>query len=169
MISGYWHKGINLAYSTRMGWCPRTGEGQRLMIRTAVNELMLIILRISNPLKHSKLIILGFLNFWKSPFEARDIVVWTKLVKILWRLPILTGCSLPAEVPLSWVPFLWHEHFPLMVLGFWIFAKLHSRPEKQVFEHRQAIFIKIWRNFLDGCSLWTAIAWLPEVQLTCLP
>ena len=23
---------------TRMGWCPRTGEGQRIMIRTAVNE-----------------------------------------------------------------------------------------------------------------------------------
>ena len=30
----------------------------------------------------------------------------------------------------------------LMVLGFWIFAKLHSRPEKWVFEHRWAIFTK---------------------------
>ena len=27
-------------FKTRMGWCPRTGGGQRLMRRTAVNELM---------------------------------------------------------------------------------------------------------------------------------
>ena len=38
-----------------------------------------------------------FLNFQKSPFEARDIVVFTKLVKILWWLPTLTKCSMPSR------------------------------------------------------------------------
>ena len=34
-------QGPNLSYIiTRMGWCPRTGWGQQLMIRTAVNEFM---------------------------------------------------------------------------------------------------------------------------------
>ena len=64
------------------------------------------------------------------------------------------------------MPVPWQEHFILIVLGFWIFAKLHSRPEKQVFEHRWAFCHQFWRNSTDGCPLWSAIARPPEVQLT---
>ena len=56
--------------------------------------------------------------------------------------PLWLDVACLPEVPLSWVTVPWQEHFILMVLGFWIFAKLHSRPEKWVFEHRWAIFTK---------------------------
>ena len=95
----------------------------------------------------------SFLNFWKSPFQAWDMVILPKLVIYCDVYPLYPAVACLPEVPLSWVPVPWQEHFILMVLGFWIFAKLHSRPEKQVFEHRWAFFTK-------------AIARPPMVQLT---
>ena len=119
-----------------------------------------------------------FLNFWKSPFQARDMVILPKLVKILhsrpeiqsieqnwWKscdgYPLWLDVACLPEVPLSWVTVPWQEHFILMVLGFWIFAKLHSRPEKWVFEHRQAIFTKFGKIPQTQKSFQ---AWLTGVQ-----
>ncbi len=43
--------------------------------------------------------------------------------------PPWTAKGQPAEVQLTWVLFLWLANAKLMIWGFWIFAKLHSRPE----------------------------------------
>ena len=162
----------------------------------------------------------SLLNFWKSPFPARDTVNLTKLVKILWQLPTLTKCSMPsrgasvldacsiartlhsdgsrflnfcktplqawemsvwtktsnfhqnwrnstdgcplwtaiarpAEVQLTWVLFLWLANAQLMIWGFWIFAKLHSRPEICSFENgltKSVTFASIF-VFFDGYPL----------------
>ena len=107
-----------------------------------------------------------FLNFQKIPFQARDIVNWTKLLKILWHSPTLTGCSLPSR--------------GATVLGACSMARaLHSDGSRflnfcktplQAWETsvwiQMSVFHQFWRNSTDGCPLWTAIARPPEVQLT---
>ena len=107
-----------------------------------------------------------FLNFQKIPFQARDIVNWAKLLKILWRSPTLTGCSLPSR--------------GATVLGACSMARaLHSDGSRflnfcktplQAWETsvwtQMSDFHQFWRNSTDGSPLWMAIAWPPEVQLT---
>ena len=108
----------------------------------------------------------SFLNFWKSPFQARDMVILPKLVKILWRLPTLSSCSLPSR--------------GATVLGACSMARaLHSDGSRflnfcktplQAWETsvwtQMSVFHQFWRNSTDGSPLWMAIARPPEVQLT---
>ena len=103
-----------------------------------------------------------FLNFWKSPLQAQDTV--TKLVKILWRLPTLTRCSLPCRGATVLGHYSSARALPSGGSGFWIFAKLHSRPEKLVFEHKWAIFTKFGE--IPQMLALFEWPWLPEVQLT---
>ena len=93
---------------------------------------------------------LGLLNFCKTPLQAWEMSVWTKTSNFhqIWRnstdgCPLWTAVAQPPEVQLTWVLFLWLANAQLMIWGFWIFAKLHSRPEKWAFEQRRAIFTKI--------------------------
>ena len=107
-------------------------------------------------------------NFWKSPFHAWGIVILPELVKILWWLPTLTGCSLPSIVA--------------TVLGYCSMGRaLHSdisrclnycktplQTQEVSLWTQMTNFYQIWKNSNYNCPLWTAIACLPEVQLTCI-
>ena len=102
-------------------------------------------------------------NFWKSPFHAWGIVILPELVKILWWLPTLTGCSLPSRGATVLGACSMARALHSDGSRFIIFAKPHSRPEKWVFEQRRAIFTKFGEI---PHILWMAIAWPAEVQLT---
>ena len=94
------------------------------------------------------------------------MVILPKLVKILWHLLTLSGCSLPSRGP--------------TVLGACSMARaLHSDGSRflnfcktplQAWETsvwtQMSDFHQFWRNSTDGSPLWTAIARPPEVQLT---
>ena len=49
--------------------------------------------------------------------------------------PLWTAIARLPEVQLTWILFLWLANAQLMIWGFWIFAKLHSRPEICAFEN----------------------------------
>ena len=116
-----------------------------------------------------------FLNFCKTPLQAWETSVWTQMSDFhqFWRnstdgSPLWMAIARPPEVQLTWVLFLWQANVKLKILGFWIFAKLHSRPEICAFEND-------WQNLpllphfsfsFDGYFVWQAIARSTEVQLT---
>ena len=84
----------------------------------------------------------GFLNFCKTPLQAWETSVWTQMSDYhqFWRnstdgSPLWMAIARPPEVQLTWVLFLWLANVKLMIWGFWIFAKLHSKPEICSFEN----------------------------------
>ena len=107
-----------------------------------------------------------FLNHQKSPFEAKEKVIWIKLAKILWRLSTLTGCSLPSRgaTVLSHCSMARALHSDGS--RFLNFCKTPLQAWEMSVWTKTSNFHQIWRNSKDGCPLWMAIAWLPEVQLT---
>ena len=101
----------------------------------------------------------GFLNFCKTLLQAWEMSVWTQMSNFhqIWRnstdgCPLWTAIAQLPEVQLTWVLFLWLANAQLMIWGFWIFAKLHSRPEICAFENGltkngtfASILRQIWR------------------------
>ena len=109
----------------------------------------------------------GFLNFCKTPLQAWETSAWTQISDYhqFWRnstdgCPLWSAIARPPEVQLTWVLFLWLANAQLMIWGFWIFAKLHSRPEIWAFENGlpksgtfASILRQIWRvHSLNGHS-----------------
>ena len=107
-----------------------------------------------------------FLNFQKSPFQARDIVIFTKLVKILWRLPTLTKCSMPFRGATVLGPYSMARALHSDGSRFLNFCKTSLQAWEMSVWTQMSNFHQIWRNSTDGCPLWTAVAQPPEVQLT---
>ena len=89
------------------------------------------------------------------------MVILPKLVKILWRLPTLSGCSLPSRgaTVLSQCS---------MAKGsrFLNFCKTPLQSWETSVWTQMSDFHQFWRNSTDGSPLWMAIALPPEVQLT---
>ena len=89
---------------------------------------------------------INFHQFWRNSTDGCPL--WTAIVR-------------PPEVQLTWILFLWLANVKLMIWGFWIFAKLHSRPEIWAFENGlpksgtfAPILRQIWRlPSLTGHSL----------------
>ena len=96
--------------------------------------------------KYSKLMILGFWISKKVHFRPEISSIEQNWWKTCDGYQLCQAVACLQEVPLTWVPVPWQEHFILIVLGFWIFEKLHSRPEKWVFEHRWAFFTNFGEN-----------------------
>ena len=67
-------------------------------------------------------------NFLKSPFLAKDIVLW-RLTPICNQYQLLMVIAWLPDLLLTWVPYQWMEQVKLLILGFEIFEKVHSRPE----------------------------------------
>ena len=107
-----------------------------------------------------------FLNFLKNTFDARDIVIWTKLVKVLWWLPNLSGCSLPSRGATVLGLYSMLRGLPSDGSRFLNFCKTSLQAWETSVWKQMSDFHQIWRNSTDGCPLWTAIAQPPEVQLT---
>ena len=47
------------------------------------------------------------------------------------------------DLLLTWVPYQWMEQVKLLILGFEIFEKVHSRPEIWSFEYIHSKMVKI--------------------------
>ena len=128
---------------------------------------------------HSILMIFGFWISKKSPLQAWYIVVFTKLVKILWQLPTLTRCSMPSNGdtvlgPCSIARALYSDGFSAFDQQFFFRSKrqflqnstlgLRYVPLKMLSQNPWHL-----RHFsfsFDGYSVWQAIARPAEVQLT---
>ena len=85
---------------------------------------------------------------WVSCYlpKARALTVEKKWSSYSWNIeeswrnstdgcPLWTAIARLPEVQLTWILFLWLANAQLMIWGFWIFAKLHSRPEICAFEN----------------------------------
>ena len=100
-----------------------------------------------------------FLNFCKTPLQAWEMSVWTQTSNFhqIWRnstdgCPLWIAIARLPEVQLTWVLFLWLANAKLLIWGFSIFTKLHSRPEICAFENGltkfvtfASIFFLFWR------------------------
>ena len=64
-----------------------------------------------------------------------------------------------------WIPFLWQEHYPLLILGFWIFSNSTLGLRNKCLNTDQQ-FPQNLEKSSDGCSLLRAITQVPEVLLT---
>ena len=81
-------------------------------------------------------------NFLKSPFLAKDIVLW-RLTPICNQYQFLMVIAWLPDLLLTWVPYQWMEQVKLLILGFEIFEKVHSRPEIWSFEYKHSKLVKI--------------------------
>ena len=107
-----------------------------------------------------------FLNFWKSPYQARDMVILPELVKILWWFPTLTRCSLPCRGATVLGHYSSPRALPSGGSRFLNFCKTPLQAWETSVWTQMSNFYQNWRNSTDGCPLWMAKARLPEVQLT---
>ena len=81
-------------------------------------------------------------NIWKSPFQAKDMVL-RKLTQICNQYQLLMVIAWLPDLLLTWVPYPWMEQVKLLILGFEIFEKVHSRPEIWSFEYKHWKMVKI--------------------------
>ena len=81
-------------------------------------------------------------NFWKRPFQAKDIVLW-RLTPICNQYQLLMVIAWLPDLLLTWVPYQWMEQVKLLISGIEIFEKVHSRPEIWSFKYEHSKMVKI--------------------------